>query len=857
MLSKNLGKYEILRWLGGGTFGDVYLARDTLIDKLFAIKIPRIRKEEWEILKREAKILSELLHQNIVRFYSVDIIEGTLFMAMEYVEGSSLRNLIKSAPLREDDVIRIFKKVLLALDYAHMKKVLHRDLKPENILLTSELEPKISDFGLAVIFQEKIGGGIVGTPLYLAPEGWRGNYTEKTDIFAIGSIMYECFAGFPPFQGRTLDEIREKIKNGSYPRLKENVSENLRKIIDKAINPDPEKRFKNAGEMLKALEGSFEVISIPLIEVKISDKKREILEELTEEEKDAIMSEEKFTLVKGGVGTGKTTVLIRRAAYLMEIKGVEPEEIIITTFTGKGIEEIRERLLLLLSKKEYLSINVGTLHNIALQVLYVGGARIGFDMEKAKILTRNESYQIVKNIFPDLAQVELKEIMKTISTSKANLLSPEDLMRSEYSWQRKCGIVYKRYSETLKENNLLDYDDIIYYANFLLENYEDLKERFSREIKHILVDEFQDLTYAEVKLLQNLREKGGYLFATGDEDQSIYGFRGASNEFIVNFEKFFKPSKIFYLTKSFRIPEQIFEAGEKILSRIRDRKEIFFLPAEKKGKRIFIYHAEDEKDEVRFVGGQIKLLLKEKVKEENIAILSRSSFYLKDFEEMLKRENIPYNIQGKSRFYMRGIVRACINYLESVHTGKKIPLNKALKYFLGDKKIDENILKMWQEHKKKRINLRPLNIIDDFLKKVNFFEFLKNLPSDQEKEEREILEELYFILKEYKEGEIKKFLDSFSILENLESDTKEGGVFISTIHGAKGLEFEVVFITGLAEGIFPKMGSTTNRRELDEERRIFYVGITRACEKLFLTRPKKRMGRKLLPSRFLEEMVIG
>ncbi len=856
MLSKKLGKYEILKWLGGGTFGDVYLAKDTLIDKLFAIKIPRIKEEEWEILKREAKILSELLHENIVRFYSVDIIDNNLIMTMEYVEGSSLRNLIKSAPLKEDLVIDIFKKVLLALDYAHKKKVLHRDLKPENILLTREFEPKISDFGLAMIFQEKVSGQVVGTPLYLAPEGWRGNYNERTDIFAIGSIMYECFMGFPPFQGRTLDEIREKIRKGSYPKIKENVSENLKKIIEKALNPEPEKRFKSAIEMLRAIEGDFKVSVSPLLEVKISEKKKSILEDLTEEQKDAVTSEERFILVKGGAGTGKTVSLIRRAAYLIEIKKIEPEEIIITTFTGKGIEEIRSRLSLLLSKKEYLSLNIGTMHNLALQVLYVGGSRIGFDMEKTKILTRSESFQIVKNMFPDISQIELEEIMKTISISKANLLSYQDLLRSDYAWQRRCGIVYKRYSETLKENNLLDYDDLIYYANLLLENYDDLKERFTQSIKHLLVDEFQDLTFGEVSLLKKLREKGGSLFATGDEDQAIYSFRGASNEFIINFYKYFENPKIYYLTKSFRIPEQIYEAGLKILSKIKNRKEIFFVPAEKKGQRVFIYHAEDEKDEAKFVAGQIKLLFSEGIKEEKIAVLSRYSFYLKNFQEIFKKENIPYNIQGKSRFYVRGIVRAIISYLESLVTGKKTPFNMAIKFFLGDKKIDEEVLKLWKEHIREKLNKRPLEIVNEFLEKIKFYEFLKNLPQDQEKEEREIIEELFFLLKEYREGEIKKFLDSFSVLENLETDTKEGGVFLSTIHGAKGLEFDVVFITGMAETIFPKPQSLSNRKELDEERRLFYVALTRSCEKVFITRPKTKFGRKLLPSRFIEEMII-
>ncbi len=584
MLSKNLGKYEIIKWLGGGTFGDVYLAKDTLIDKLFALKIPRIRKEEWEILKKEAKILSDLLHPNIVRFYSVDIVNNTLFMTMEYVEGESLRNLIKSVPLNENDIVNIFKKILLALDYAHKKGVLHRDLKPENILLTKNMEPKISDFGLAVIFQEKVSHQLVGTPLYLAPEGWRGNYTEKTDLFAIGCILYECFAGFPPFQGRNLEEIREKIKRGTHPRLKENVSENLKRIIEKAINPDPEKRFKNAREMLSALEGNLKTLYVPFLEVKLGEKEKDVLSELTDEQKDAVTCEDRFVLVKGGAGTGKTKTLIARAAYLIEVKKVLPDEIIITTFTGKGINEIRERLLILLSKKEYLSLNVGTLHNVALQVLYVGGKRIGINAEEAKILSRGESYQIVKNIFPDLSQIELNEIMKTISISKSNMLRAEDLLRDGYSWTRRCGIVYKRYSETLKENNLLDYDDIIFYANELLREYDDLKERFSNKIKHILVDEFQDLTYAEVLLLKLLREKGGYLFATGDEDQAIYGFRGASNEFIRKFADYFEKPRIFHLTKSFRIPEQIYEAGMKVLSHIRNRENIFFIPSEKKAE---------------------------------------------------------------------------------------------------------------------------------------------------------------------------------------------------------------------------------------------------------------------------------
>ncbi|MEN3044996.1 MAG: UvrD-helicase domain-containing protein [Candidatus Hydrothermales bacterium] len=856
MLYKKLGKYEILKWLGGGTFGDVYLVKDTLIDKLFAIKVPRIRKEEWEILKREAKVLSELLHENIVRFYSVDIIDNNLIMTMEYIEGVSLRNLIKSAPVEEDLVLKIFKKVLLALSYAHTKGFLHRDLKPENILLTSDFEPKISDFGLALIFQEKMSGNVVGTPLYLAPEGWRGNYSERTDIFAIGCMMYECFAGFPPFHGKTFEEIREKIKKGSYKKLTENVSENTRKVIERAIDPDPEKRFKTAKEMYESLEEGLKVTYVPLIDVKIGDKRKNIIDDLTDEQKDAVTTEERFVLVIGGAGTGKTTCLIRRASYLIEVKNFEPEEIIITTFTGKGIDEIKSRLLLFLSKKNYLSLNVSTLHNLGLQVLYTGGSRIGFKMEEAKVISRSESFQIIRNNFTDLSQVELEEIIKTISISKINLLAPDDLLRSDFVWLRKCGFIYKRYSEILRENNLLDYDDLIFYSNLILDKYDDIKERFSENIRCLLIDEFQDLSYGEVSLLKKLREKGGYLFATGDPDQAIYGFKGASTEYIENFERYFENPKIYYLTKSFRIPEHIYDAGLKILSRIKRRKEIFFTPAEKKGERIFVFHAEDEKEEAKFVSKEIKLLLSQGIKEEKIAVLSRFSYYLKNIQEVLKKENIPFNVQGKSRFYMKSIIKALNSYLESVQFGRKNALKKTIKYFLGDKKISDDILKLWKTHQKEKFLKTPFEIVDEFLEKINFYDFLKNLPPDQEKEERESLDEYFFLLKEYKAKEIKKFLDSFSILESLETDSREGGVFLSTIHGAKGLEFDVVFITGMAESILPSVQSLSKRKELDEERRLFYVALTRSCEKIFITRPKVRAGKKLLPSRFIEEMII-
>ncbi len=248
------------------------------------------------------------------------------------------------------------------------------------------------------------------------------------------------------------------------------------------------------------------------------------------------------------------------------------------------------------------------------------------------------------------------------------------------------------------------------------------------------------------------------------------------------------------------------------------------------------------------------------MKEENIAILSRVSFYLKNFEDSLKREGISFNVQGKSRFYLKGIVRALINYLESVYTGKKTPFKNSLKFFLGEKalkKLPEDILLLWKEHQKRYPVKTPREVIDEYMEKIGFFELIKSLPPDQEKEEREIIEEFYYILSPYKQGEIKKFLDSFAILENLETDRKEGGVFVSTIHGAKGLEFEIVFITGLSESLFPRKGSLSSRKELDEERRLFYVALTRSFGKVFLTRPKTRMGRKLLPSRFLEEMIIS
>ncbi|MEO0275342.1 MAG: UvrD-helicase domain-containing protein [candidate division WOR-3 bacterium] len=839
MIGKEFGKYEIIRWLGGGSFGDVYLAKDKIIDKEFAIKVSRLYEKEVEILKKEARILSELEHPNIVRFYSIDIIENKICLVMEYVDGESLRKLIEEKKLEIKKIKDIIIQVLDALSYAHKKGFLHRDIKPENILIDKNGNVKITDFGLGALFK----GGILslsfaGTPIYLAPEGWEGKYLPQTDIFGVGCILYEMLTGEPPFKADNFAELKYKIEKGKYPPLPFYIPKNFHIVIKRALEPDISKRYSSCENMKEDLLEKFETIQSGS-EI-IFKKEFNIFENLTEEQKEIIKSEGTIH-VWGGAGCGKTTCLARKVAYLIKEKNVPPENILVLTFAGKTLRDLREKISKLLSKEEFINLN------------------------------RNEQIEILRKCAKGMGNEQVKAILEEIQIAKAHLLTPskmEEIAISE--WQKFCAKIYKAYQKKLKELKILDYDDILFYANEILKKYEDVRKRFSEKYTYIFVDEFQDINPAEFQFILYLSSYHKNLYVTGDEDQAIYGFRGARGNWMREFEKYFPECKKFRLTKSFRLPEKIYIAAQNLIKKNKDRENKIFITIKKGEDSLKVIKAENENEEAKFILNEINSLLKKGANYSDIAIITRTISKSRKIEEILIKGGMPYNLIGKSGFYTRKEVKALISYLEFLVSGKKTFLNFPLEKFLlrfeksipktrdmllSNRKIEDKYFKNISETIKKHLEfskeLSPYEILKEFLEVTEYLKFLKER---DEIDEFENINELLMMSKGYKK--IREFIDALNLSSFLEHEKKEEGVFISTVHGVKGLEFKFVFISGLYEGSFPISRALSNIKEMEEERRLFYVALTRATERVYLIYPLKRFGIPQVPSRFIEEIFI-
>ncbi len=870
MIGKEFGKYEIIRWLGGGSFGDVYLAKDKIIDKEFAIKVSRLCEKDIEILKKEARILSELEHSNIVRFYSIDIIENKICLVMEYVDGESLRKLIEDKKLEIEKIKNIILQILDALSYAHKKGFLHRDIKPENILIAKKNgNVKITDFGLAALFKGSILSlSFAGTPIYLAPEGWEGKYLPQTDIFGVGCILYEMLTGKPPFVAENFSELKQKIEKGKYPPPPSYIPKNFHIVLKKALEPDISKRYSSCENMKKDLIQTFE--SIDLKTEIIFKKEIDIFEGLTEEQKEIIKSEGTIH-VWGGAGCGKTTCLARKVAYLIKEKNVSPQNILVLTFAGKTLKDLREKISKLLSKEELINLNIGTFHSTGLLVLYYAGDRIDLPKDEFKILTRNEQIEILKKCAKGIGNEQVKAILEEIQIAKAHLLTPSEMEENSISeWHRFCAKIYKIYQRRLKELKILDYDDILLYANEILKKYEDVRKRFAERYSYIFVDEFQDINPAEFQFILYLSSYHKNLYVTGDEDQAIYGFRGARGEWMREFEKYFPGCKKFRLTKSFRLPEKIYIAAQNLIKKNKDREERIFITTKKGEDSLKVIKVENENEEAKFILNEINLLLKKGTDYSDVAIITRTISKSRKIEEIFIKEGMPYNLIGKSGFYTRKEVKSLINYLEFLISGKKklldLPVEKFLlrleesipktrDMLLKSKKNQDKYFKNISETIKKHLEfskeLSPYEILKEFIESTEYLKFLKER---NEIEEIENINELLMASKGYKR--IKDFIDALNLSSFLEYDKKEEGVFVSTVHGVKGLEFKFVFMSGLYEGSFPISRALSNIKEIEEERRLFYVGLTRATERVYLIYPLKRFGIPQVPSRFIEEIFI-
>ena len=611
-----------------------------------------------------------------------------------------------------------------------------------------------------------------------------------------------------------------------------------------------------------------------------------LLEGLNDKQYEAVVNTDGPCLVIAGAGSGKTKVLTHKIAYLLEEKDVKPWNILAITFTNKAANEMKERVENLVGEAAK-DMWIGTFHSICVKILRRFIDRIGFD-HSFVIFDTSDQRTLIKECLKDL-QIDDKMftdriVQFEISNAKNDMREPEEyeaISKGDYR-KEKIASVYRLYQKRLKENNAIDFDDIINYTIKIFKENEDVLEYYTNKFNYILVDEYQDTNKSQFTLIRLLANAHGNITVVGDNDQGIYSFRGADISNILNFEKDFKGTKIIKLEQNYRCTQNILNAANSVIknNEVKYKKKLW--TENEEGSLPTFHVSDDEYDEGRYIVEEINHLRREEYyKYSDFAVLYRMNSQSRAIEEILRREDIPYKIVGGLKFYERKEIKDIIAYLRLINnTSDNLALKRIInepKRGIGKTSLDKiqaiseqtgipmyEIIKEADQYGLARVYTNAqsfISVIEDIISKkdeytitelikhtLNETGYTKALEEENsiEAENRiENLEEFLTVAVQFEEEEAENDLSSFLEGITLSSDIdgmneEEESVTLMTLHSAKGLEFPVVFLVGMEEGIFPGYKSIGEPKELEEERRLCYVGITRAKNNLYLTCSRQR-----------------
>lgn len=613
---------------------------------------------------------------------------------------------------------------------------------------------------------------------------------------------------------------------------------------------------------------------------------QELIEGLNNKQKEAVLQTEGPCLVIAGAGSGKTKVLTHKIAYLIAEKNIAPWNILAITFTNKAANEMKERIEKLVGDVAK-DIWMGTFHSICVRILRKYIDRIGFDSSFLIFDTSDQRTLIkecLKALNIDDKMFTDRSVLAEISNAKNEMLEPNAYSVKYASDFRKAkiGEVYTLYQKRLKENNAIDFDDIINYTIKILTENPDVLEYYTEKFKYVLVDEYQDTNKAQFTLVTILASKYGNITVVGDNDQGIYSFRGADISNILNFEKDFPGTKIIKLEQNYRCTGNILKAANAVIKNNETKYDKKLWTENDEGNLPCIYQGDDEYDEARYIVEQINhLKTEEYFKFSDYAILYRMNSQSRAIEDILLREDIPYKVIGGLKFYERKEIKDTIAYLRLIaNTSDNISLKRIInepKRGIGKTSLDNveeisyqtglsmyevikhadqyglnrvfansrEFIELIEEMKSKKDELEISELIKLVLNKSGYTKALE-LENTVEAETRlQNIEELLTVAMEFEEefaeNSLNEFLESITLSSDVDNlEETEESVTLMTLHSAKGLEFPTVFLVGMEEGIFPGYKSIGEPKELEEERRLFYVGITRAKQYLYLTCAKRR-----------------
>jgi DNA helicase-2/ATP-dependent DNA helicase PcrA len=627
---------------------------------------------------------------------------------------------------------------------------------------------------------------------------------------------------------------------------------------------------------------------------------KEILANLNEQQKEAVTTTEGPLLILAGAGSGKTRVLTHRIAYLIKEKKVSPSNILAITFTNKAAEEMKTRVENLLG---YVGdLWVSTFHSACVRILRRDIDKLGYDRNFV-IFDTTDQKALVQECLKELdlseKQYPIKMVLSAISSAKDKMVYPDDYIDffGDTYRNRKIKEIYKLYQHKLKKINALDFDDIIIKTIELFKENPEILEFYQRKFRYIMVDEYQDTNTPQYYFVNLLAQRHRNLCVVGDDDQSIYGWRGADVRNILNFEKDYPEAKVIKLEQNYRSTKIILEAANHVIDNNVYRKKKSLWTQNKEGEKIVLCELENEKEEAEFVIQEIiKLKERENRSFKDFAILYRTNAQSRPFEEALMKVKVPYKVVGALRFYDRKEIKDILAYLRlivnpyddisfkrivnvprrgigpaTIEALEKVAREKDTSLFFAIEDLknarNKGSLLQFKQFILDLIDKKDAMSVSDLIKYVleqtGYIEELKREESEEAEGRIENLNEFLNAAYEFEESSEDKSLEAFLAGITLVSDIDMAGdigesVVLMTLHSAKGLEFPVVFMVGMEEGLFPSYSSFEDDHELEEERRLCYVGITRSKERLYLTYARQRnlYGRSQYNSysRFISEI---
>lgn len=617
------------------------------------------------------------------------------------------------------------------------------------------------------------------------------------------------------------------------------------------------------------------------------------LEYLNDRQREAVLYGDGPLLILAGAGSGKTSVLTKRVAYLIKERNVSPKNIVAITFTNKAAKEMKERIIKEVGKEGY-DIQISTFHSFGLRIIKENYEKLGYE-KNFTIIDSDDSLTVVKKILKEMGidstRFNPKFIKNQISSCKNEMVTPEkykNLVNDELS--DITYKVYKKYQDTLLRNNSLDFDDLLIKPIELFNKYKEVLENYQELFKYVFIDEYQDTNEAQYILSKMISAKYKNICVVGDDAQSIYSWRGANFKNILNFEKDYKNAKVILLEQNYRSTKTILNAANSVIKNNINKKDKNLWTDNSIGEKIKYVRTNDEKDEASYVTREIRNLVNNGVSLDDIAVLYRTNAQSRTIEEGFLNSNIPYKIVGAFAFYSRKEIKDLLAYLKLIYNTKDdVSLMRIINYpkrKIGAKTIENlsmdavlngtsmfdvissgkelEFKKLILEMKEKSEVLSLTETIDMVLDKPGIKSELESEHTLEADIRLENLNEFKSITKTFEEesgiASLEDFLNEVSLVSDVNDQKNDNSpkVTLMTIHAVKGLEYKYVFVIGMEENIFPHVNSCEEDGGIEEERRLCYVAITRAKEKLYLVNALRRMlyGKTSvnMPSRFINEI---